>query len=86
MGPARPTIDPVKDAIADQMYLEMGVTSLTRVAAERFGVDYRTVRNRRTLDGTDARVAAALTPTAEAAIRLNAQTNPDNDKEKPDAG
>lgn len=58
MGPSRPTIDPVKDATADQMYLDMGATSLTRVVAERFGVDYRTVRARRALDGTDDREAA----------------------------
>ena len=53
MGPARPTIDPVKDAKADEIYLDMGVTSLTRVAAERFGVDYRAVQRRRAQDGSD---------------------------------
>lgn len=47
MGPARLTIDPVKDANADKAYLEMGVTTRTRIAAERFGQDYQTVRERR---------------------------------------
>lgn len=46
MGPSRPTIDPVKDANADEKYLAMGVTTRTRIAAERFGVDYRAVRRR----------------------------------------
>lgn len=53
MGPARPTIDPSKDATADEKYLAMGVTSRTRIAAERFGVDYRVVRRRREQDGSN---------------------------------
>jgi lambda family phage portal protein len=55
MGPARPTIDPVKEAKADETYLDMGVTSLTRIAAERYGVDYRSVQRRRAQDGSDKR-------------------------------
>jgi len=61
MGPARPTLDPVKDAKADEAYLGMGVTSLTRISAERFGEDYRATRRRRAQDGSDA-AAAALAP------------------------
>ncbi len=61
MGPARPTIDPSKDANADKTYLEMGVTSLTRIAAERFGVDYRTVRRRREQDGSNEVVLQSQT-------------------------
>jgi len=45
-GPARPTIDPVKDATADEKYHALGVTSLTRITAERFGTDWRVVRRR----------------------------------------
>lgn len=87
MGPARPTLDPVKDATADQMYLDMGVTSLTRVAAERFGVDYRTVRARRALDGTDDREAAARRAAAPAAPAVTPDDDTDSDdEEKPDAG
>lgn len=47
MGPARPTLDPVKDAQADERYLAMGATTLTRIAAERFGVPWEQVRDRR---------------------------------------
>ena len=87
MGPARPTIDPVKDASADEKYLEMGVTSLTRIAAERFGVDYRTVRKRRAMDGTDARAAARSAPVAVAPPPTDEDDNDrNNDTEKPDAG
>jgi lambda family phage portal protein len=53
MGPARPTIDPTKDADADAKYLDMGATSLTRITAERFGADFRSVRRRRSQDGSD---------------------------------
>ena len=59
MGPARPTIDPVKDAQADREYLDMGATSLTRIAAERFGQDIDVVRRRREKDGSNAIGAAA---------------------------
>lgn len=52
MGPARLTIDPVKDAKADKEYLDMGATSLTRIAAERFGQDVREVHRRRLKDGS----------------------------------
>ena len=52
MGPSRPTIDPVKDANADEKYLSMGVTSRTRIAAERFGVDYRVVKRRLAQEGS----------------------------------
>ncbi|MBP9047903.1 MAG: phage portal protein [Tabrizicola sp.] len=92
MGPARPTIDPVKDAKADQMYLDMGVTSLTRVTAERFGVDYRTVRNRRALDGTDAREAAAQAANAAQIVAApppadpQEEDTPNSDKETTNAG
>lgn len=58
MGPSRPTIDPVKDAKADELYLAMGVTSLTTIAAERFGMDYRVVKRRREQDGSEARQEA----------------------------
>jgi lambda family phage portal protein len=57
MGPARPTLDPVKDAKADELYLNMGVTSKTRIAAERFGVDLRDVQRRRAKDGSDQTAA-----------------------------
>lgn len=60
MGPARPTIDPVKDATADRMYLDMGATSLTRIVAERFGTHADAVRRRRALDGSDAIVSAQV--------------------------
>jgi len=53
MGPARPTIDPTKDAQADEAYLAMGATSLTRITAERFGTDQRVVRRRRQQDGSE---------------------------------
>lgn len=92
MGPSRPSIDPVKDATADEKYLEMGVTSLTRIAAERFGVDYRTVRHRRKMDGTDDREAvrnAAATPPVAAPAPPPADDpdkDSDSDKETPDAG
>ena len=76
MGPARPTIDPVKDATADQMYLEMGATSLTRITAERFGDDHRSVRRRRALDGSeDVGRAAAVSETSDPA-------NDDSDEEE----
>lgn len=52
MGPARITIDPVKDAKSDKEYLDMGATSLTRITAERFGQDVRDVRRRRAADGS----------------------------------
>ena len=60
MGPARPTIDPTKDATADAAYLEMGATDLTRITAERFGMDRRVVVRRRARDGSDAYSAAKL--------------------------
>lgn len=47
MGPARLTIDPSRDATADEKYLEMGVLTRTRIAAERFGQDWRIVHERR---------------------------------------
>jgi lambda family phage portal protein len=47
MGPARPTIDPTKEASADEAYLNMGATTLTRITAERFGMDWETVAARR---------------------------------------
>lgn len=37
IGPARPTIDPVKDAQADQSYLGMKIVSREEIRAERFG-------------------------------------------------
>lgn len=88
MGPARPTIDPVKDATADEKYLAMGATSLTRVAAERFGVDYRTVRHRRALDGTDEREASRLpaVPSEPAADAEDKDDETDSDLETPNAG
>ena len=76
MGPARPTIDPVKDATADEKYLEMGVTSLTRISAERFGMDQRRVRRRRAQDGSDERAAAST----EVEIAAT-DDRPDTDKE-----
>lgn len=82
MGPARPTIDPVKDATADEKYLDMGVTSLTRIAAERFGADYRSVSRRRAADGSDDRTAPAqgAEPAAQAGEE---DTDDDNDLEVP---
>lgn len=84
MGPARPTIDPTKDATADAAYLEMGATSLTRITAERFGVDARTVRRRRAEDGSNEYGAkgAAGGPVPGAAL----DENLGSDREMPDAG
>jgi len=67
MGPARPTLDPVKDANSDRLYLEMGATSLTRISAERFGQDYRTVKRRRLQDGSAEAAAALRSPHVEIA-------------------
>lgn len=85
MGPARPTIDPVKDAAADEKYLAMGVTSKTRIAAERFGVDLRVVQRRRAQDGSDADAAAARAPVAAPQVIEGdpaASDAGDSDKEK----
>lgn len=76
MGPSRPSIDPTKDATADKAYLDMGATSLTRIAAERFGADLRVVRRRREQDGSADAAAAGQTPTqtvndASAAENIN---------------
>lgn len=81
MGPARPTIDPVKDANADKIYLEMGATSLTRIAAERFGQDLRVVQRRRAQDGSEAASAAARAP-AKAPDEPDDEGT-DSDKETP---
>jgi capsid protein len=54
MGPARISIDPVKDAKADREYLDMGATSLTAITAARFGLDHRDVRKRRQEDGSES--------------------------------
>lgn len=66
MGPARITIDPVKDATADEKYLEMGADTLTRITAARFGVDARKVQRRRARDGSNDVVGnrAASAPAA----------------------
>lgn len=72
MGPARPTIDPAKDATADRAYLDMGATTRTRIVAERFGEDWEAVEARladeaarRLADGVATPVhAAASTPPA----------------------
>lgn len=64
MGPARPTLDPVKDANADKTYLEMGATTLTRIAAERFGVPWEQVRDRRAQEIATAPAASAASPVA----------------------
>lgn len=85
MGPARPTIDPVKEAKADEIYLDMGVTSLTRIAAERYGVDYRTVQRRRAQDGSDARAAAKAAPAVAAAPVDDDDVDP-NQKSEEEAG
>ncbi len=77
MGPARPTIDPVKDANADQIYLDMGATSLTRIVAERFGQDQRVVRRRREQDGSDE-MAARKSSGAKAEAPRD-QDKPDKD-------
>jgi lambda family phage portal protein len=77
MGPARPTIDPVKEAKADEIYLDMGVTSLTRIAAERYGVDYRAVQRRRAQDGSDARAQAR--PSAKATGGSVVEDAPEDD-------
>ncbi|MDH2325997.1 phage portal protein [Cereibacter sp. SYSU M97828] len=82
MGPSRPTIDQTKDAAADEKYLEMGVTSLTRIAAERFGVDYRTVKARRALDGSDERQkTAGGTQAPGSAAPAEDEDTTDTDKE-----
>lgn len=69
MGPARVTIDPVKDAKADELYLKMGATSLTAITAARFGQDHRDVRRRRSEDGSDeaAAVVGGMMPPPEPA-------------------
>lgn len=71
MGPARPSIDPTKDASADRAYLDMGATSLTRITAERFGTDPRIVRRRRERDGSNEIGSASAAPAEPA------QENPD---------
>lgn len=53
MGPSRLTIDPSRDAVADEKYLDMGVTSRTAITAERFGRDYRDVQRRRQAEGSE---------------------------------
>lgn len=63
MGPARPTIDPVKDAQADEINLNtLRVTSRTRIAAERFGADYRDIARRRAQDEAIEPTPAAPQP------------------------
>lgn len=83
MGPARPTIDPTKDAQADAAYLEMGATSLTRITAERFGVDIRTVRRRRAEDGSDDYAGQSSAGPA-APAQPNDPSADGSDKETPD--
>lgn len=80
MGPARPTIDPVKDATADEKYLAMGATSLTRITAERFGLDHRTVRRRRAMDGS-ASASAAGAKAAPDTAPADTEDDGDNDEE-----
>lgn len=87
MGPARPTIDPTKDATADEKYLDMGATSLTRIAAERFGADYRSVRRRREQDGSEERTAASTATASQTAIeepgdQIENDNDDDTDLEK----
>lgn len=69
MGPSRVSIDPMKDANTDEKYLAMGVTSRTRIAAERFGQDYRQIARRRAQDGSDqagdAQASSAVPPPNE---------------------
>lgn len=77
MGPARPTIDPVKDANADQLYLDMGATSLTRIVAERFGMDQRVVQRRRAQDGSEAATRLKFSGSA-------AKAEDDAEADKPD--
>lgn len=78
MGPSRPTIDPMKDARADEKYLSMGVTTRTRIAAERFGIDYRTVQRRieresATIDEVEnSNVSGDASPRAGAGDRIGA--------------
>lgn len=74
MGPARITIDPVKDATADRAYLDMGATSLTQITATRFGQDHRDVRRRRAEDGSDAVTGSAP---AEGADRPDTEDDDD---------
>lgn len=82
MGPARPTIDPVKDANADKLYLEMGATSLTRIAAERFGQDLWVVQRRRAQDGSDEAAAASAARVAPAtAAKEDDDDKADSDEE-----
>jgi lambda family phage portal protein len=78
MGPARPTIDPVKDATADEKYLGMGVTSRTRIAAERFGQDQRQIARRRARDGSDEVTAGSIEASDPAG---EAEDKNDSDKE-----
>lgn len=82
MGPARPSIDPVKDAKAAREFVDLGVLSLTRVAAEQFQQDYRTVKKRRAADGTDAREAMQ----ARAPAGTTPDMTPDSDLETNNAG
>lgn len=80
MGPARPSIDPTKDAAADRAYLDMGATSLTRIVAERFGQDQRAVRRRRAQDGSDE-IGAAAPASAQPAVEPE-QDAPQNENDE----
>lgn len=78
MGPARITIDLVKDANADKAYLEMGATSLTKITAERFGLDHRDIRRRRAEDGSD-QVGAQTAPAATTPAQTTDEETGDED-------
>lgn len=70
MGPARPTIDPTKDATADEKYLALGVTTRTRITAERFGMPWEQVNERLGIEAEQRRAAGvgavAMAPAAPA--------------------
>lgn len=82
IGPARPTIDPVKDATADEKYLAMGVTTRTRIAAERFAGDYRQIAARRRAEDADL-AGVSATPDAGTAPG-NGPDDPDDDDDDTD--
>lgn len=81
MGPARPTLDPVKDATADEKYLSMGATTLTRITAERFGMPWEQIRDRRAQEIETAPAADDAVTGPSAAPEDGDDDGPDSDNE-----
>lgn len=59
VGPARLSLDPVKDSTADQAYLNMGVKTLSEITVERTGGDWKRKNEQRSVE-TKARRDAGL--------------------------